>query len=278
MRPLIEKGHLYIAQPPLYRVKRGQSETYLKDERAMEQYLLDTGTHNMQLRLENGSTLSGMPLRQFCDHALKVYHSIKALLRRLNQPQILEALWMAGYFNDPESFQSDDALARLRQSEQENATWRLERLGDVLTVHRKCFGVEESWRLDSQTASSPEARSLIPLRDHIVEVFSNPVEILSLKDPSLSPLRIFAVSQFIDYIFEQGRKGLSISRYKGLGEMNPEQLWETTLNPDVRTLLQVKLEHLEEAEEIFSTLMGDLVEPRRDFITTNALKVVNLDV
>lgn len=282
MRPLIERGYLYIAQPPLYKVKRGQSEVYLKDEKAMETYLLDASVEESRLTLGNGSVVMGQDLRHIADLALKARQGLLGLTRRVNHLGLMEQAFLTGYFHNPEidlkSFEKAlnqaDQATRSHGTSPQKDTWVLERLenGDIIATHTVA-GVSGSWRLESSLSSSPEGKALQNLLPNLKEFFTTPAH-FEAKDKRVV---ITGPSGLAEAFLEVGRKGLSLSRYKGLGEMNPDQLWQTTLDPEARTLLQVRLTHFEEAEEIFSTLMGDVVEPRRDFIQSNALKVVNLD-
>lgn len=280
MRALIEKGYLYIAQPPLYKVKRGQSEVYLKDERAMENYLLDAAADEAKLTTHNGNILSGPALRKFADIVLKARHSFLGLTRRFNNPQILEQCLFFGLFGDP---QKDLAPlverlnqmsgAKLQDKPGYKPSWEIERQETDIVFKKSVGGVFEAWKFDESLLKSPEVRNLLGLQTEIQEFFEKAGILESKNNTQI----ITGPTELGDALLEIGRRGITISRFKGLGEMNPDQLWETTLDPEARTLLQVKLDHIEEAEEIFSTLMGDVVEPRREFIQSNALKVVNLD-
>ena len=282
MKPLIERGYLYIAQPPLYKVKRGSSEVYLKDERSLEMYLLDSSVEEAKLTLANGTTIVGKDLRNLADLALRARHGLSGLTRRVNNISLMEQGLLSGYFHNPSmnldaftlSLNQADQAVRLNGAIPKKPTWSLERAdnNDVLATYT-LSGVSETWRLDEALTSSPEIKALLGLLPSIQEFFKSP----SLFESKDKKMPITGPSNLADILLEVGRKGIALSRYKGLGEMNPEQLWQTTLDPEARTLLQVKLTHIEEAEEIFSTLMGDVVEPRREFIQRNALKVVNLD-
>ncbi len=281
MKVLIERGNLYIAQPPLYKVKRGQSEVYLKDERAMENYLLDASSAEVSFTPDGASAIAGSALRTLATTIMKAHHSVMGLTRRIKKPLLIEQALFAGFFENP-TMDLDIIVARLDKASSAlqvagkpiyRQKWGAVRDGaDVVFTHTVA-GVAESWRIEEGTFRTPEVKALLTLKADLADFFATPgiIEIKDNKIPVTGP------TDLGDALLEQGRKGLSISRFKGLGEMNAEQLWETTLDPEARTLLQVKLDHLEEAEEIFSTLMGDVVEPRREFIQTNALKVVNLD-
>ncbi|OJX71895.1 DNA topoisomerase (ATP-hydrolyzing) subunit B [Magnetospirillum sp. 64-120] len=282
MPDIIEKGYLYIAQPPLYRAKRGQSEVYLKDERAMEEYLLDGGLGDAVLRLATGAQVGGADLRALAETARNVRNLVQPLTRRAPM-KLIEQAAIAGALNatlltDGTAGQAmaDALAARLNALETTleqgwSGQWAE---GEGLFFSRTLRGVTETHGLDAAILRSQEARKLAEMAVTLRETFNEPATMLA-KDKET---RIDGPVALVSAIMEQGKKGISIQRYKGLGEMNPEQLWETTLDPQARSLLQVKVAHVDEAEEVFSTLMGDVVEPRRDFIQTNALKVSNLDV
>ncbi len=278
MKPLIENGYLYIAQPPLYRVKRGQSEVYLKDETAMDKYLLDTASADARLVQENGEAMVGADLRKLADIALKAQRMLKSLSTRIGHIGILEGLLIHGYFNDFVSSNDQHLLRYIEQQETTNAKWTFERNPSNITFHRTHLGVSESWIVDVSLFDLPSARSLASLKQAIGTIFDGAVTVEMTHRGELKQHILYGPSALAALLLEVGRRGIAINRYKGLGEMNPEQLWETTLDPQCRTLLQVKLSHAEEAEAVFSTLMGDVVEPRRKFIQENALNVVNLDV
>lgn len=266
MRPLIEQGRIYIAQPPLYKIKKGQSEVYLKNEKAMDSYLLDTAVNELTLEFCFGDSL-----KVLMNQVMKLKIAINALLRKLNNPIIIEKLLLCGFF--------DSNLDKNLLKDQLALTLKDQGVFEVRdnVIVKTYLGVEEKWAFDDSLLSTPEAKILLTLKDLIKDYFSKPVNISSVKTKDV--IATFNTAyEVLNYMLDYSKKGISISRYKGLGEMNAEQLWETTLDPEVRSLLQVRLEHFEEAEEIFSTLMGDLVEPRRDFIQANALDVINLDV
>lgn len=281
MKPLIERGYLYIAQPPLYKIKRGQSEVYLKDEKAMESYLLDAAVEECSFTSWNGSAFSGSSLRKLSDLILKIQHSVMGLTRRINNTMVIEQALFCGLFTNPTmeldqlvTNLSKASLASLEQGKPAyNQSWKVDRHGDDIVFTHTIGGVSESWKIDDGVFRSPEIHALNLLKGELGDLFQE-AGVFQSKDKKKS---VVGPCDLANYMLELGRKGISISRYKGLGEMNADQLWETTLDPEARTLLQVKLDHIEEAEEIFSTLMGDVVEPRRDFIQANALKVVNLD-
>lgn len=279
MKPLIEGGYLYIAQPPLYRVKRGQSEVYLKDERAMESYLFD-------LALQDGF-FEGGDIAQI--NVAKTL--IDNILRRFNNATILEQLWFSGYFESPSSVDLNQLAARLKSlDESRRAEWKIEPLQEAeskpeyqeeektpsgIVISRTIASVTETWTFDDSILEMAEVQNLLATQGAVKEIFKDGPVPYHMKDGSLVP--ISGPTHLIRFITAQGKKGLVVNRYKGLGEMNHDQLWATTLDPASRTLLRVKLSHLEDTDEIFSTLMGDVVGPRREFIQENADKVMNLD-
>ncbi len=283
MPELIEGGYLYIAQPPLYKVKRGNSEQYLKDERAFEDYLIAGGVEDAVLELGSGETVAGADLRQIVEKARSAVAVLEGLHTRYAR-FVVEQAAIAGAL-DPAALTDDARAAELAAqiksrldvlSEETERGWRGEVTDERgLEFARVVRGVKEAHTLDRALIASADARKLTQLGAHLAEIYGASA-VLKRKS---AETQVYGPSTLLDAVFGAGRKGISsIQRYKGLGEMNPEQLWETTLNTDVRTLLQVKVGELDEADEIFSKLMGDVVEPRREFIQENALSVANLDV
>ena len=281
MPELIEAGYLYIAQPPLYRAKRGQSETYLKDDKELDDYLTRNGSEGATLQLSNGSSLAGNDLVSLVEKARQAKAMIEVLSRRIGSQIVTEQCAIAGVMG-PQGFDHAKGAAsyvaqRLNQlSNNLKQTWTGEfnESEQNITFKRTVRGVTEVYVLDAQLIKTPEARELDSMVGDLQEAYGKPA-VLETKD---SKETIDGPTKLSELIQQIGKKGLAVNRYKGLGEMNPDQLWETTLDPNQRTLLQVKINHSEEAAEVFSTLMGDVVEPRRDFIQENALKVANLDI
>lgn len=281
MPEVIEKGYLYIAQPPLYRAKRGSSEVYLKDDRALDEYLIDGGLADALLTMRTGLQMAGPHLRELADQARQIKILLTSIAKRVPQ-HILEQAAIAGAFAQ-EALTGSDAA---RQAAAEVARrldlielptergWQGAAGADGLTFTRTLRGVTERHHLDAALIRSAEARKLEEMAVRLREVYAEHGE-LTVKDRAN---RVTGPLTLLEAILEGGRKSVAIQRYKGLGEMNPDQLWHTTLDPQARALLQVRVSHMEAAEEVFSTLMGDVVEPRRDFIQSNALKVANLDV
>ncbi|PHZ84165.1 DNA topoisomerase (ATP-hydrolyzing) subunit B [Paremcibacter congregatus] len=282
MPELIERGHLYIAQPPLYKVARGKSEVYLKDDPSLEDHLVEQTLDDMVLRLHDGNQMAGNDLRDLVETTRKISRYLHRIPMRYNR-ELIEELALAGAL-DPATLR-DAAKANaaisavvermnMKASEGED-TWvaRLDEEGDGVIFTQEVRGIKDVHRIDSSFINSVEARALnetAPVRRDVFEKTAT----ISRKD---DVHEINLPSDLIKLVLSYGRKGLSIQRYKGLGEMNPEQLWETTLDPEARTLLQVKVDHADTADEIFTKLMGDVVEPRREFIQDNALNVANLD-
>jgi DNA gyrase subunit B len=279
MPELIEKGHLYIAQPPLYKVSRGKSEVYLKDEAAMEDYLIQQGIDGAMLRQGNGEEITGADLARVVEHARQLRRVLEAFPTHYPR-HILEQAAIAGAFA-PGAVDKDlqgvaDKVAdrlNLIALEYERG-WQ----GRITQDHgirlaRILRGVEEVRTLDGRILRGGEANRSGTFTQHLQEVYNLPATLVRKDRTQL----IHGPMDLLNAIFEEGEKGLSLQRYKGLGEMNPDQLWETTLDPDARTLLQVKVNDMAEADDLFTKLMGDVVEPRREFIQQNALSVENLD-
>ncbi len=279
MPDVIEKGYLYIAQPPLFKVKRGNAgELYLKDERAMEDYLIDGALADIVIVDASGATRSGNDLRDLLMQSRRLQQSINALTARAGNRRVVEQAAIAGAFED-DIFENEASglefaakvAERLNNIAAKNektweGTFALER---GYTFWRDVRGVTERVQLPLDRVRSPDARRLHGALEWLRDVFEKPVEI---RDGEKSLATVNGPAALYDRVMEAGRKGLTMQRYKGLGEMNPEQLWETTLDPNVRTLLKVEIEDAQKADDIFSTLMGDVVEPRREFIQDNALK------
>ncbi|MHA1179433.1 MAG: DNA topoisomerase (ATP-hydrolyzing) subunit B [Alphaproteobacteria bacterium] len=281
MPELVEHGHVFIAQPPLYRVTRGKSETYLKDQRALEDYLIDSGLEETVLVSGTGEERAGKDLRHIVDQARAIGGLIDVLHSRYSRG-IVEQAAIDGAF-EPGILHSADRANEVAQdiarrldviAEETEKGWQGHFGNEGFFFKREVRGVTEAHALDLALLGSLDALRLNERRKHLAEVYGSPAKLRRKTET----INVHGPRGLLDAIYEAGRKGISLQRYKGLGEMNPEQLWETTLDREVRTLLQVKVGDLSEADEIFSKLMGDVVEPRREFIQQNALSVVNLDV
>jgi DNA gyrase subunit B len=275
MRELIERGHLYIAQPPLYRAKRGNEERYLKNDRALEDYLLDKALSEARLSYADGRVLEGAELAAEVEWLREAAQQIRRLAADQVPTPLLEQAAIAGALSAEGSPAAAQALsARLNDVSLVNERGWIADTSDGLTMRRTVRGVAERYGFDSVALRSAEARWLTERQEGLAQRFTEPA---TLRLDNAETALAGPASAF-DRILAQGRRGLSIQRFKGLGEMNPDQLWKTTLDPQIRTLLQVKVGDVEDAGQVFATLMGDVVEPRRDFIVGNALKVANLDV
>jgi DNA gyrase subunit B len=283
MPELIERGYLYIAQPPLYRVKKGNAkERYLKDDRALENDLIAMGIEEASLTLHDGKVLKADALRKIVEPARAMKAAIQALNRKVGHQSIVEQAAIAGALAVGLTVDAGQAQAaaeyvakRLDKLLPENERgWKGEatKQGGMIFTRLK-HGVTSRFTLDADTLRATEARRLDGMTADLQAWFQAPGK-LTIKDKLQS---VGGPIALVDALLEQGRQGLAIQRYKGLGEMNPSQLWETTLDPAVRSLLQVKVQAADMAEQVFSTLMGDVVEPRRDFIVENALNATNVD-
>ncbi|HUJ37358.1 MAG TPA: DNA topoisomerase (ATP-hydrolyzing) subunit B [Hyphomicrobium sp.] len=281
MPDLVDKGHVFIAQPPLYKVARGKSETYLKDQRALEDYLIEQGLEETVLVTGGGEERAGKDLRAIVDQARGIVSLLDSLHSRYSRT-VAEQAAIAGAFEakllrsaEQANGIADVIAERLDAiAEETEKGWQGRYGNDGFRFKREVRGVTEAHTLDLALLGSLDARRLNERHKHLAEVYGAPAKLRRKSET----IPVWGPRTLLDAIYEAGRKGISMQRYKGLGEMNPEQLWETTLDRDVRTLLQVKIGDLQEADEIFAKLMGDVVEPRREFIQDNALTVANLDV
>jgi DNA gyrase subunit B len=282
MQSLIEAGHLFNAQPPLYKLKRGQSERYLKDEKALEDYLIDEGLEDALLVTGANASRGGGDLRDIVETARRIGAILKGLHSRYPR-FIVEQAAIAGALSPKLLKEGKHAQAAATYiakrldalSEETERGWHGEALPEGgLRFWRELRGVMESHLIDGPFIASADALKLDGFAEHLQEVYAKPAT-LKRKDTSLV---VHSPSELLEAVMTAGRKGLTLQRYKGLGEMNPDQLWDTTLDTDTRTILQVKIKEGDDASDIFSRLMGDEVEPRRDFIQSNALQVANLDV
>ncbi|MDP1669177.1 DNA topoisomerase (ATP-hydrolyzing) subunit B [Phaeovulum sp.] len=280
MPQVIDGGFLYIAQPPLYKVARGKSEVYLKDQPALEEFLIAQGIEGAALRLGSGEEIVGADLARVLEEA-RVVRRILAAFPTIYPQRILEQSAIAGALLpgrlDADAQGVADAVAArldLVAVEYERGWQGRPTQDHGLRFARILRGVEEVRTLDGPVLRSGEARRLAAHTEALNEVYGQPARLIrkDREQPINGPLELLAA------ILAEGEKGLNLQRYKGLGEMNPEQLWETTLDPAARTLLQVKIDDVAEADDIFTKLMGDVVEPRREFIQANALNVENLDI
>ena len=294
MPEIIKNGHLFIAQPPLFKVSKGRSEVYLKDQAAMDRYLVAGGLQGRLLESESGAR-GGAELEALVEHALRI-RNLMAFVPNKYDRALIEAMALAGVFAPDISAEARnralEAAAKRLQTGDQEAQWSAVLRDDgAATLHRLWRGVTDVHEIDAHFLTSAEARKLHRLASENADVYATPSRLVKgsaeAEEPDSDDTETVAVAQgdaitrpteLLDAVLAAGRKGLSSQRYKGLGEMNAEQLWETTLDPDNRALLQVKVEDADVTDEIFTRLMGDVVEPRREFIQDNALNVANLDV
>ncbi|RFB81260.1 DNA topoisomerase (ATP-hydrolyzing) subunit B [Methylovirgula sp. 4M-Z18] len=280
MPELIENGHIFIAQPPLYKVTRGKSEQYLKDERALEDFLLTDGIEGAVLKLPSGEERAGADLRGVVEEARFIRQLLSSLHQRYDRT-VVEQAAIAGALKPIAQRGEDEAarlandlavrLNRLSDETEQNGECRVENGGYIFT--REVRGVRHAAVLDAGLLASAEARKLDEHARSLGDIYARPA---TLHRKSVVHA-VAGPSALVDAVMAAGREGIKTQRYKGLGEMNPDQLWETTLDRNARSLLQVRVKEMDEADDIFVKLMGDVVEPRREFIQTNA-SVANLDV
>ena len=288
MPDLVEKGHLFIAQPPLFKVKRGKQERYLKDEQMLEDHLIELGTEDMRLRATNdGNGIAGQALQSYVKKIVRWDKLMSLLARKKKNRTVIDALLLEERFNE-ETLKNEKALKDLEgrlatyvnlvAPEQAPISCLLEEDAEHncfrLTVHTRANGTGFQTVIDRDFLISPEFKEVKRIFADLSAIGMPPYAVENGEHKA----HMRSITEVLHYFMEGGKKGLAIQRYKGLGEMNPSQLWETTMNPETRVLLQVRIEDAVEADEIFSTLMGDEVEPRRKFIEANALTVKNLDI
>jgi len=277
MPQLIDKGFLYIAQPPLYRLQRGNAKpVYLKDDSALEAYCSETALRDAVFTQHDGGQRGGNDLHDLLEQARGQRRLLLALNAKVGNLTVVEQAAIAGAFTgDPDEAARRTAERLNRIGEPQDGAWLGEtnRTEDLIFSRTK-QGVGERRLIEAALMNSSDARRLAADAAELRETYDRPGKLVA-RDREYD---ITGPVSLVEAIMEVGRRGIDVNRYKGLGEMNPEQLWETTLDPEIRSLLQVRVSHADLAEETFSTLMGDIVEPRRDFIQANALSVANLDV
>ncbi|MBV7258823.1 DNA topoisomerase (ATP-hydrolyzing) subunit B [Erythrobacter crassostreae] len=298
MPEIVKAGHLFIAQPPLFKVGKGRSEVYLKDQPALDRYLVDAGLNNRILETAGGAR-SGADLHDLIEQALRL-RNLLAFIPRKYESGLVEQMALSGALDpslsNAQRAKALDETAKRLQLGDGDATWTANIRDDGSVMFARLWrGVTDAHEIDARFLTSSEAQKLHSLAVNQAEAYASPVRLIrsTAADADEVPSSdteaddtsaisgddaISSPTQLLDTVFAAGRKGLSVQRYKGLGEMNAEQLWETTLDPENRALLQVKVEDADVTDEIFTRLMGDVVEPRREFIQENALNVANLDV
>jgi DNA gyrase subunit B len=280
MKELIERGHLYIAQPPLYKVKQGKSTSYLKDESALDAFLLARASENRKVRLASGQELEGPRLAHLMGRMVAVQKLVERVERR-GTPRAIVDLLLRGRVKDKDFFTDKERLLALiqplREAKGDGPTAYLEKDEEhgVFDIRFQAGvnGQQREVEVGDDFVSSAEYRALYSAYEEIRELDQPPLTVVGGGETVIE-----SREALVQHVLTEGKKGMTLSRYKGLGEMNADELWETTMDPATRTLLQVRLEDDEAAEIIFTTLMGEAVEPRRQFIEENALNVRNLDI
>jgi DNA gyrase subunit B len=272
MPQIIEKGYLYIARPPLYRAKKGNSQVYIRDEQALQNYLLDSGVPSASLKFADGEVISSNDIRNFIIKAELFKRRTDHINNKINNSFLLERLILLGLHKNPDLDKS--FIVDQLQKDDPGAEWKASENETHYIFEKTIRNVTEKTEVSKTLFSIREIRALDPEIEMFRMFLQGPAE-LKMKDVLLKTV---SPADFYEKFMQAAKKGVAINRYKGLGEMNPEQLWETTIDPDARRLMQVKMEHFDSTDEIFSTLMGEVVEPRREFIQENALNVVNLDI
>ncbi len=280
MPQIIERGYLYIAQPPLYKVKKSGSEVYLKNEQSLQNYIIDNALANSVLH-SAGTMRAGADLLDFVQK-LNKFSLLLNNISRFMPTNIAENIVLAGAFNrdwldnqDAQDTLITEIEKHLNSSSDSEVKWDVKISADKdIEIIKKTRGVKTPYLIKRTLLDLPEASAINHVKEQIITDFNSEVKFIKADEQ----YQAFKPSELLTIIMDIGKKGLSVQRFKGLGEMNAEQLWETTLDPANRTLLQVKVDSYDETDQIFSILMGNVVEPRRDFIQENALKVVNLDV
>jgi DNA gyrase subunit B len=283
MPDLIDKGFLYIAQPPLFKVTRSKSERYLKDQHQLDEYLIDAGIDGVILRLADGQQIAAQDLRRLVEQANTARGLMQPLTKKVGNAAVVEQAAIAGALNPeiiPDQARAAAAAAYIARrldslSPPEERGWVGAAEPDGgLAFTRRLRGLTARHVIDGPLIRSAESHRLDAMAGDLQQTYGKHATLVAKEKEIVIPGPI----GLIEAVTDIGRRGFTVQRYKGLGEMNPDQLWDTTLDPEARTLLQVKVSHVDEAEEVFSTLMGDVVEPRRDFIQQNALNVANLDI
>ena len=278
MRPLVDAGYLYIAQPPLFKIKLNKSEIYLKDQNHLDDFLIKNGIKNCSLTIGNNETIIEKDLNNFVEKCIILNKYIRSLTRKIGGEEIISSLSNLGLLNKNifEDKEKINIISNfLNRFNPENKYWEINLNSSEKSIlfENTYRGVTEKFELKSEDLNYHEVLEINNLSEHS-KIFQENVKLVFENEK----LVINSSLHLVDLILEKGKKGAQISRYKGLGEMNPDQLWETTLDPNSRSLIQVKIEQEINAEETFSTLMGEVVEPRRNFIQENALNVSNLDI
>ena len=268
MPQIIEKGYLYLAQPPLYKIKKGNTEKYLKNTQELETYLINLIINDIQIENLEGDKYD------LIANSLDFLRHLEKLSKKYH-PRIIESLAIFNLLRISSFDEIKDYTSKIiERLSQEDEIWTIECLEDSIKFQKTISGHKSTYLLYKDDFDSLEIKKLLNKSIVLTKLYERPFNVV-IKN---SELFVKLPSDFTEFVLNHSKKGISVQRFKGLGEMNSEQLWETTLDPKTRTFLQVKVHDIDQAEEVFSTLMGSVVEPRRDFIQTNARNVVNLDI
>jgi DNA gyrase subunit B len=286
MRELIERGYLYIAQPPLFKVMDRKKELYISNEEEMKDYVLDNGVNKLSLITGNGNNITGSRLLNLVKKVMRIETVLNRFEKEDKNKTVMRVLAGDPVFS-PNDFRKEQALQKVAKRTSKAIGERLVGCrteidpeyddGYRLILDYRMKGQIFTTVLDREIFKSPRFIEIKELLNQVSALGEPPYTVVT-DDEEKGRKELASMTALVEYVTAMGQKGLTIQRYKGLGEMNPEQLWETTMNPEKRTLLQVKLEDFVTADEIFTTLMGDNVEPRKEFIYKNALYASNLDV
>jgi DNA gyrase subunit B len=278
MPELIERGHLYVAQPPLYRILTGKKELYIKDEEGLNQHLLKRISEKERVYLDDGEEISNNKLMSLLNSAIRFYENLERLSKKGYSRRLVEFLVSTGA-KDKTAFKNKEFMDTLfKMLQEDNFEVRDIQLSEQGGYYE--FRVNENLNGGYTTTvnweffSSPELKQMLGISKQLGNLLKSPFIIKT----DLQEEKIGDLQQLLEALMGRAKKGLAIQRYKGLGEMNPDQLWTTTMDPEKRTLLKVRIEDVLEADDIFTILMGDKVEPRREFIQSNALEVTELDI
>jgi DNA gyrase subunit B len=293
MPELIEKGYIYIAQPPLFQVKKGKKVEYVKDQPSLDRYFLDNGVRDLALRASRGPTISGAPLLQIAERLRKFRHALAKIDRRADARLVSVVLRASGLGKNElrERKKVEAAVPQIRAMLEKRypdifpltieVGWETEHGAATISINPRPGANARATVIDWRLVDSAEYEELYSIEQDVRSLGPAPYfvkEAAKAQGKEQEETKLEDADALWEHLEARGRKGVQLQRYKGLGEMNPEQLWETTLDPNARVMLQVRLDDAVQTDQIFTILMGDQVEPRREFIETNALNVKNLDI
>ena len=291
MPQILERGYLYIAQPPLYQVRKGKKSEYMKDQASLDRYFLENGVRDVALRASRGPTLSGEPLLRLAERLRMFRRALQKIERRADARIIAAVLRASGLGkNELRERKKVEAAVPLIRTRLENkypdifpltieVGWEVEHGAATIAILPRPGSAARPTTISWELVSTSEYEELYSIEQDVRSIGPAPYFVREVTEKGEKEEKELEDSDALwDYFDARGRKGIQLQRYKGLGEMNPEQLWETTLDPNARVMLQVRLDDAVQTDQIFTVLMGDQVEPRRQFIENNALNVKNLDI